>query len=135
MIKRIVALLSWLINLFDPPPLQSMSVNQKTGRVFLLSATLVIGSVLVAMIGAVGLFLVEKGRELGDMPELLDGLGIIVIGVIVNAVCVLMLVEIKRTDHKLIPPEGNGSAVAKSQMQGKRLHPASRQAAEDEHPD
>jgi len=131
MIKRIVALLSWLLNLFDPPPLKSMSLAQKTGRVLILSGTLVIGSIVVAMLGALGLFLVEKGREMGDMPELFDGLGVIVIGVIVNVVCVLMLVQIKHADHKLIPPGGNGSAVAEAQMMGKKLRPASENASAD----
>ncbi len=117
MIKRLIALLWWLLNLFDPPPLESMTVVQRTGRVIVLTATLVIGSILVAMIGSVGLFLMEKGRELRSTPEFFDGLGIILVGVIVNFSCVLVLVQIKRADRKLIPPKGQ--AIAESQMQGK----------------
>jgi hypothetical protein len=92
------------MNLFDPPPLSSMSPAQKIGRVFLLTATLVVGSTLVAMLGALGLFIMEKGREIGNTPELLNGLALIVLGVAVNAACVVVLVHLKKADNKLLPP-------------------------------
>jgi hypothetical protein len=92
------------MNLFDPPPLCSMTFAQKIGRVILLSATLVVGSVLVAMLGALGLFLMERGRELGSTPEFLNGLGIVLLGISVNAGCIMILVQIKRADNKLVPP-------------------------------
>jgi uncharacterized membrane protein YidH (DUF202 family) len=104
MLKRLTAILAWLLNLFDPPPLVSMTLTQKVGRVLLLSGTLVVGSVLVAMIGALGLYLMEKGRELGNTPEFFQGVLIIVTGIIVNTVCVLVLIQFKNADHKLIPP-------------------------------
>jgi hypothetical protein len=104
MLKSSVAILHWLLNLFDPPPLKSMTLTQKVGRIVLLSGTLVIGSVLVAMLGALGLYLAERGHELGDSPEFYKGIGIILTGVVVNTFCVLTLVQIKRVDHKLIPP-------------------------------
>jgi uncharacterized membrane protein YidH (DUF202 family) len=117
--KRIAALLVWLMNLFDPPPLVTMTFRQKVGRVLLLSGTLVVGSILVAMIGALGLYLMERGRELGSTPEFFNGLVIVLIGVVVNTVCVLALVQIKRVDHKLIPPNPKeGAAMAVSEMQG-----------------
>jgi len=81
-----------------------MTLAQKTGRILFLSGTLVVGSILVAMIGAVGLYLMEKGRELGDTPEIYKGLVIILTGIVVNTFCVLILVQLKRADHKLIPP-------------------------------
>ena len=81
-----------------------MTFTQKVGRVLLLSGTLIVGSVLVAMFGAVGLYLMEKGRELGDTPEIYKGLIIILTGIVVNTFCVLILVQLKRADHKLIPP-------------------------------
>jgi len=105
MAKRSLSILGWLINLFDPPPLSSLSVAQKVGRVALLSATLVVGSVLVAMLGALGLFVMERGRELGSMPELFKGLGIILVGILVNAACVVILVHLKKADNKLVPPK------------------------------
>jgi len=94
----------WLLNLFDPPPLKSLTFAQKVGRVILLSSTLVVGSVLVAMLGALGLFLVEKGRELGDMHKIVQGGAIVIAGVCVNALCVIVLFQIKKADHKLVPP-------------------------------
>lgn len=105
MIKPIAASLSWLLNLFDPPPLKSMTTSQKVGRVVLLSSTLVFGSILVAMLGALGLYLMERGRELQDTPEFYKGLVIILTGIVVNTFSVLILVQIKRVDHKLIPPK------------------------------
>ena len=110
MIKRLAALLAWLLNLFDPPPLAVMTLTQKMGRVVLLSGTLVVGSVLVAMIGALGLYLMEKGRELGNTPEFFQGVAIIVTGIVVNTICVLILVQLKHADHKLIPPTRPRSA-------------------------
>ena len=81
-----------------------MTLSQKVGRVILLSGTLVVGSILVAMLGALGLYLVERGRELGDSPEFYKGIVIILTGIVVNTFCVLILVQLKRVDHKLIPP-------------------------------
>jgi hypothetical protein len=94
-----------LINLFDPPPLASMNLAQKTGRVFLLSFTLIIASVLFAMFGAVGLYIMEKGRELGDAPEFYNGMLIVLTGVAVNTGCVFVLLQLKKADTKLVPPK------------------------------
>jgi hypothetical protein len=99
------SILSWLLKLFDPPPLSSMTFNQKVGRALLLTATLVVGSILVAMLGALGLFVMERGREIGSTPELLKGVGIILVGIAVNATCVAILIHIKRADTKLVPPK------------------------------
>jgi ABC-type Fe3+-siderophore transport system permease subunit len=95
----------WLLNLFDPPPLASMTFTQKVGRVILLSSTLVIGSVLVAMLGALGLYLLEKGREIGNTPEFFSGISVILVGIAVNTLCIAVLLQIKRADHKLVPPK------------------------------
>jgi ACR3 family arsenite efflux pump ArsB len=56
------------------------------------------------MLGALGLFVLERGREMGSAPEFLNGVGIILVGIAVNAACVLVLVQIKRADNKLVPP-------------------------------
>ena len=82
-----------------------MTTAQKAGRVIALTSTLVVGSIIVAMLGALGLYLVQKGREIGSTPELLKGLGIIFVGVIVNVVCAFILLQIKRSDAKLVPPK------------------------------
>jgi len=81
-----------------------MSFGQKVGRSIFFSATLVVGSVLVAMLGALGLFIIEKGREMGSTPELLKGLAIIAVGIAINTTCVFVLLHIKRADHKLLSP-------------------------------
>ncbi len=92
--------------LFDPPPLASMTIRQKTARIFVLTGTLLIGSIIVAMLGALGLYLAQKGHEIGSMPEFLDGLGVITVGVGVNAICLAILLQIKKADHKFVPPPG-----------------------------
>ncbi len=93
-----------MLELFDPPPLESLTFAQKVGRVILLSSTLVVGSILAAMLGALGLFLLEKGRRLGHTPEFLQGMAIIAAGIGVNALCVIALFLIKKADTKLLPP-------------------------------
>jgi hypothetical protein len=105
MTKRITTLLAWLLNLFDPPPLTAMNFKQKVGRIFLLSGTLIIGSIIVAMLGALGLYIMERGRELGSTPEFFNGVGIILLGVSVNTICIMALVQMKRADTKLVPPK------------------------------
>ncbi len=97
--------LGWLINLFDPPPLASLTFAQKIGRVVMLSITLVIGSILVAMVGALGLYLMERGRELASTPEFFSGLGVLLVGAGVNSICLAILFQVKKADHKLVPPK------------------------------
>jgi hypothetical protein len=104
MLNRSFALLVWLINLFAPPPLASMSVPQKIGRAFLVTLTLVISCILAAMVGGIGIFVVQRGHDMmGSVPELLRGLEIIFAGACVNVICVAVLLQIKRADRKLIP--------------------------------
>ncbi len=81
-----------------------MTLAQKAGRVFLLSITLIIASILLSMIGAVGLYLMERGHELGDAPEFWRGVLIILVGVAVNSTCIFVLIQIKNADTKLLPP-------------------------------
>ena len=100
----LISLADWLMELFNPPPLGSMNVTQKTGRVLLFSGTLVIASIVFAMVGAVGLYLLERGRELRDVPQFYHGLLIVLIGIAVNVACVFVLLQIKKADTKLVPP-------------------------------
>jgi ABC-type Fe3+-siderophore transport system permease subunit len=96
----------WLVTLVNPPPLSSMNFWQKVGRVLLFSATLVVGSILAAMIGALALYLIERGREMGRAPEFWNGVMIILAGISVNAACLVVLMQLKRADTKLMkPPE------------------------------
>jgi hypothetical protein len=101
----LVSLAGWLMELFNPPPLSSMNLAQKTGRILLFTAALVIASILFAMVGALGLYLMERGRELGDVPQFYHGLLIVTVGVAVNVGCVFVLLQIKKADTKLLPPE------------------------------
>jgi hypothetical protein len=104
MLNSSFALLAWLINLFAPPPLASMSLAQKLSRSFLVTLTLVVICILTTMLGAVGIFMIERGRNmLGSVPELLRGLEIIFTGICVNAICVAVLLQIKKADRKLMP--------------------------------
>ena len=101
----LISLAGWLMELFNPPPLSSMTLAQKTGRILLFTAALVIASILFAMAGAVGLYIMERGRELRDVPQFYHGLVIVLVGIAVNVGCVFVLLQIKKADTKLLPPE------------------------------
>jgi hypothetical protein len=75
------------------------------GRVLLLTATLVVGSILLSMLGALALFLMEKGWKLHNSPEFFQALGIILVGLAVNLGCVFVLLQLKRADHRIVPPK------------------------------
>ncbi len=82
-----------------------MTQTQKFVRSGLVTITLVVACILFAMIGALLIFLVQRGSQMiMDTPRLIDGLVVILAGICVNALCVYVLLQIKRTDHKLIPP-------------------------------
>ena len=103
-ISPLISLASWVMELFNPPPLKSMTLTQKTGRVLLFTAVLVIASIIFAMVGAVGLYIMERARELRDTPQFYHGLLIILVGIAVNVSCVFALLQIKKADTKLMPP-------------------------------
>lgn len=103
LLNRSFAILVWLLNLFNPPPLVLMNRSQKIGRVFLVTLTLVISCTLTAMLGALGIFVIERGRVmLASIPDLLSGLEIIFASISVNAICVAVLLQIRRADRKLM---------------------------------
>ena len=103
--NRSPGILPWLAHLFNPPPLESMTLTQKVGRVFLVALTLVVICILSAMLGALGIFLVQKAHGmLAGTPELLDDIAIIFASMVVNTICVIVLLEIRKADRKLVPP-------------------------------
>jgi hypothetical protein len=105
MINRSFAILTWLLNLFAPPPLDSMNHAQKIGRVLVFTAALVVMCILISMLAAVGVFALEHARRMaGGGSELLGDLGIIFVSMVINTVCVLVLLEVRKADRKLIPP-------------------------------
>ena len=81
-----------------------MTLTQKAGRILLFTAALVIGSILFAMAGAVGLYVMERGRELRDTPQFYHGLVIVLLGIAVNVGCIFVLLQIKKADTTLVPP-------------------------------
>ncbi len=102
--RRCLSILTWVVNLFDPPPLDSMNRVQKVGRVFMVTMSLVLGSILAAVVTGIGIYLVQRGHEMvTSVPHLLTGLGIIFTSIVVNTICVLVLLAVKRADQKLIP--------------------------------
>jgi hypothetical protein len=105
MTNQPIALLAWLLSLFNPPPLASMSGKQKIGRAFLVTLTLLVACILTAMLGAVGIFVIQRTRDmLTSIPKLMGGLEIIFASVLVNAICVVVLLHIRKAERKLIPP-------------------------------
>jgi hypothetical protein len=102
--KLLFSLGHWFVALFNPPPRDSLSFAQKTGRVVLVTVVLVTCSLISALAVAVSLFLiqrVEAGR-VGSIP-LIKVLAILLDSVLVNVVCVFVLLQIKRLDESLIP--------------------------------
>jgi hypothetical protein len=102
-VKQPVIFFAWFLHLFNPPPLNSMTWLQKIGRVLLVSVTLVVTSILLAMLTALGFFLVERGRQIVlSAPQLLDGTTIILVGIGVNVLCVRVLFAVIKADQKLM---------------------------------
>ena len=102
---RSVSILAWLVNLFNPPPLQAMNRLQKVGRVFLFSITLVVVCILLSMFAAACIFTLQHARHMIiSRPELIGDACIIFVSMLVNSLCVMVLLAIRRADHKLVPP-------------------------------
>jgi hypothetical protein len=95
--------LSWWLNLFNPPPLAAMTRGQKIGRIMFVSVSLIVSCVLLSMIGAMTIFLVERGtRMLRDIPELMSGLEILLVSAVVNTFCVSVIIHLRNVDRKLM---------------------------------
>ncbi len=103
-VSPIISLFGWVVDMFNPPPLESMTLTQRAGRVFLLTLSMVTASIIFAMAGAVGLYIMERGRELRDTPQFYHGLVIVLVGIAVNVGCVFVLFQVKKFDTKLLPP-------------------------------
>jgi hypothetical protein len=93
------------ISLFNAPPRAAMTTVQKFGRSLLVTVSLVILCIVGAMLAALGVYVAERGREmLASTPKFVTGASIIFVGVVVNVICVLVLLEIKKADGKLLAP-------------------------------
>lgn len=103
--RHSTAFLTWLVSLVNPPPLKSMTHFQKTARIVLITATLVVTSILLSMVAAAAIFTLQHERDmLGGWAQLMGDIAIILVSMIVNTLCVLVLLRIKNADQKLIPP-------------------------------
>ena len=80
-----------------------MNWLQKIGRILLVSVTLVVTSILVSMLAALGCFLFERGRQIIlSVPQLFDGILIIAVGLSVNLLCIRVLLAVVKADRKLM---------------------------------
>ncbi|MCE0497124.1 MAG: hypothetical protein LV481_04170 [Methylacidiphilales bacterium] len=107
MLRPFFSILAWLLELFNAPPRATMTHRQKLGRMLLVSGTLIVLCILVAMAGTVGLFVAEKiSRALDNIPDLWTTLGIFFVGITVNAGCVYLLFQVKKLDRNLMRGAG-----------------------------
>lgn len=105
MLRCTLPLIFWFFNLFDPPPLQSMNWAQKIARVALVTVSLLITCILMAMLSSLVIFIVQRGLHmLRSGSEFMGGLVIIFVGITVNIVCVMILVEMSKADGRLMTP-------------------------------
>lgn len=80
-----------------------MNWLQKVGRILLVSVTLVVTSILLSMLTALGFFLVERGRQIVlSTPQLFNGIVIIAVGLTVNLLCIRVLLAVIKADRKLM---------------------------------
>jgi ABC-type anion transport system duplicated permease subunit len=102
--KFVFSIGPWLMELFNPPPRDSLTIVQKIGRVFLVLATLVTICIISALLISLGLLVLQRSREaLLGVPQLLNILVILAVSAVVNIVCIRTLFEIRRLDRLLIP--------------------------------
>jgi hypothetical protein len=112
-VNKIFSLGGWVMNLFNPPPLECMTQGQKVGRVLLVATSLVIICIISAMLLASFVFLVQRMKEVvsailaSDFSFIMNVVGILVLSISVNAICVLVLLYVRRMDQTLMmpPPE------------------------------
>jgi hypothetical protein len=62
MLKQTFPLVFWLIHLFDPPPLASMTLGQKIARILGVSLTLLVICILSTILFATGILMIEQTR-------------------------------------------------------------------------
>ena len=110
--KRLFSIGPWLAELINPPPRDTLSLLQKAGRVLLVTVTLMTLCVIGALCVSLGFFVWQRSRDaLRGIPQLMNVLVILSASVIVNAACVVTLLQIKRIDRKLIPKPDVGIEV------------------------
>jgi hypothetical protein len=103
--KRVLAIGPWLMELINPPPRETLSVVQKIWRVLLVTVTIVTLCIIAALAGALLCVAWQRSREFFEgAPEVRSDLAILLASALVNVACVFTLLQIKKLDRKLIPP-------------------------------
>jgi hypothetical protein len=103
------AIPAWWISLFNPPPLASMTPAQKVGRILVVTLSLSVSCILLAIATSLGVYVIERGHAmLVSVPELASGLEIIFVSVCVNIGCVFILLQIRKADRRLLTTETQG---------------------------
>jgi hypothetical protein len=102
--RRLFSIGPWLMDLINPPPRSSLSLLQKGCRVLLVTVTLITLCVIFALLASLGCFAWQRSREaLLGIPQFRNTVTILIASVAVNAACIMVLLQIKRIDRKLIP--------------------------------
>jgi ABC-type anion transport system duplicated permease subunit len=102
--RRLFSIAPWLMELFNPPPRDSLSILQKIGRVLLVTVTLITLCIISSLVLALGFFVLQRSHEvLIGIPQLMNVVTILVVSIGVNILCVMTLFQIKRVDRRLIP--------------------------------
>jgi uncharacterized membrane protein YidH (DUF202 family) len=103
--KRIFSIGPWLMDLFNPPLRESLSLGQKIWRVMLVTVTLMTLCIISALLVSLGFFAWQRSREfLEGAPQIRNGLTILLASVLVNVACIFALLQVKKLDQKFIPP-------------------------------
>jgi hypothetical protein len=107
--KLVASIGHWLLALFNAPPRARMTFSQKVGRVFLVTGALFTFSIFSALFFALAIFLFQRmeSGQTGGYP-LIKILAILLDSLLVNVVCIFILLQIKRLDETLIPPQEHG---------------------------
>jgi hypothetical protein len=101
--KNLHSIGSWLMELFNPPLRDSMSLGQKAGRVLLVTVTLVTLSVIVALVLALVLFSIDSGgKVLASVPNFANAAKILLSSIAVNVISIMLLFQVRRFDHRLM---------------------------------
>jgi len=110
----------WLLSLFDPPPLESMTRLQKIGRICLFVTSLFLISVFSSSLAAAGIFTIQHVyRWTSGFPALVSDLGIIFFCMVINTLCVFVLLEVKKADRKLLSRRPRSTAAGTDRKKDK----------------
>ncbi len=95
------SIIAWLISLFDPPPKAAMTQMQKLKHIFAFVTTLLVISVLSSLLAASGIYILEHVyRWSQGYKEWFGDIGIIFIGMTINTLCVLIILEFRKPNRK-----------------------------------